>query len=93
MSKPREFLYFFAAQFLNFALVTWNIRSLAMGWWVSMVASDILISLLGFTLVKKIAEAKSKTAMFGYAIRRRARIASRGVHYEKGNLGSSMSTI
>jgi hypothetical protein len=68
VSKPREFVYFFAAQCLNFALVTWNIRSLALGWWGSMVISDVLISVLGFTLIKKIAEAKSTTAMIGYAV-------------------------
>jgi hypothetical protein len=66
----REFFYFFGVQFLNYAVVTWNLRALVLGWYVSMCISDALISIIGFTIIKKISGNESRTAvgMAGYAI-------------------------
>lgn len=62
----REFAYFFAAQFLNYAIMTWNMRAVALGWYLSIALTDLVIAGIGFTMIRRVAEAHSPLAIAGY---------------------------
>lgn len=62
----KRFLTFFILQTVNYFLLCWNIRAVALGWVGNVVVSDLLIAWLSFTLIKKVAEAKDSVAMWGY---------------------------
>jgi len=64
----KRFLMFFAAQFFNYAMLTWNYRAIALGWPVSLVASDMVISFYQFLIIQKIVENKSKMALAGFTL-------------------------
>ena len=68
MTKVKEFAMFFGFQFISYALVCWNFRAISQAWYGSLVISDIAISINGYFLVKRIVEARSKTAICGYAL-------------------------
>lgn len=64
----KRFALFFAMQFVGYGLVTWNVRAIGKGWIWNVIASDLLIAALGFTLISKVAEAKDHPARFGYIL-------------------------
>lgn len=64
----KDFWLFFAIQFMQFFLITVNLRAAAQGLYVWTALSDLLISTNNFLLIKRIAQSESKTAMLGYAL-------------------------
>lgn len=62
----KRFALFFALQFTAYALICWNYRAVSRGWVGNVVVSDLLFAALNFTLIKKVADAKDGTAMWGY---------------------------
>ena len=67
MRALRQFAFFFSVQALSYAAITWNYRSTAQAH-SHMFASDMLCAFLGFTLIKRIADTKSKVALAGYVL-------------------------
>lgn len=68
MKRMREFAFFFFAQALSYAVITWNFRATAQARYAHMFISDMGCAFLGFTLIKKVAETKSRVAMTGYVL-------------------------
>jgi len=68
MKSLRQFTFFFSVQALSYAAITWNYRSTAQARYGHMFASDMLCAFLGFTLIKRIADTKSKVALAGYVL-------------------------
>ena len=65
----KTFAYFFGVQFLNYAVLCWNIRAVAQAWYLSLFFTDILLAWIGFHMIGQVAEArKSRTAMAGYVL-------------------------
>lgn len=67
-SKVKEFLFFFALQCLSYGVITWNYRMVAQARYPSIFASDLLCAALGFTAIKRVADAKSHVALAGYML-------------------------
>lgn len=68
MNRIREFGFFYFAQALSYAVITWNYRATAQARYAHMFISDMGCAFLGFVLIRKVAEAKSKAAMAGYVL-------------------------
>lgn len=68
MKHLREFALFFALQSLAYAAMCWNFRAIAQARYGHIFVSDRLCATLGFTLVKRVADAKGKVAMAGYVL-------------------------
>lgn len=68
MKVIREFLFFFGVQALSYGAITWNYRSTAQARFSHMFVSDMLCAFLGFTLIKRIADTKSRVALAGYVL-------------------------
>jgi len=49
-------------------MLTWNYRAVALGWPVSLVATDMAISFYQFMIIQKIVEDKSKLALAGFTL-------------------------
>jgi len=49
-------------------MLTINFRAVAQANYLFTGISDFIISIVSFFIMKKVAEAKSKSAMFGYAL-------------------------
>jgi hypothetical protein len=64
----RTFLFFFAVQFLYYALVCWNVRVIAQARPGGIFISDLCIAAIAFTLIKKVANTDSRVAMAGYVL-------------------------
>jgi hypothetical protein len=64
----RDFWFFFAVQFLAYGLFCWNARAIAFAWIGNIAMSDAAIGAINFLVIKKVAEAKSRSAMAGYVI-------------------------
>lgn len=64
----KDFLFFFFIQFFVYGFLCWNIRAVANAWILNVIISDTFIAFMQFTLIKKVAEAKTKSAMAGYVI-------------------------
>src|ERR1041384_4883579 len=63
-----EFCKFFLVQCLMYGLMTWNFRSVAQGRYLNIGASDLLVALIGFKLIKGVGEANTNAAWLGYAL-------------------------
>jgi hypothetical protein len=57
---------FFALMFVTYALVSINTRMTARGSYLGTAWSDALIAVLGFTLIRRVAEAVALVAQVGY---------------------------
>jgi hypothetical protein len=68
VKRVRDFAFFFGAQALNYATITWNYRSTAQARYAHMFVSDMACAFLGYTLIKRIAETKSRVALAGYVL-------------------------
>ena len=64
----KQFCLFFVVQFLYYGLLTWNYRSIAAGYVPSVFVSDLLCAAVSFSLIKRVAEARTRTAMAGYVL-------------------------
>lgn len=62
------FALFFAMMFLNYGLVVVNTRMIARGSYRGTALSDAAIAILGFTLIRHVAETDALTAMAGYVM-------------------------
>jgi hypothetical protein len=68
MSAARTFLFFFAVQALNYALLCWNYRAVAQARLGNVFVSDLACAAISFTLIKRVAKAESRAAMAGYVL-------------------------
>lgn len=68
MRAARQFLFFFAVQFLNYAMLCWNYRSVAQARFGNIFVSDLACAAISFTLIKKVANTDSRAAMAGYIL-------------------------
>lgn len=68
LKRVREFAFFFGAQALNYAVITWNYRSTAQARYCHMFVSDMACAFLGFTLIKRVADTQSRVALAGYVL-------------------------
>ena len=68
MKRLREFAFFFAVQFLNYALLCWNYRAVAQARYGNVFASDLCCAAISFTLIKRVARTESGAAMAGYIL-------------------------
>jgi hypothetical protein len=67
--KPlREFLFFFALQFISYAVITWNYRAVAQARYLSIGISDLCCAGLGFTAIKRVSKAEGHAALAGYVL-------------------------
>jgi hypothetical protein len=66
ITKAKEFWTFFGIQFFQYFLITVNYRAIAEGLLAWTFASDLAVGANSFFLIKKVAEAKGTTALFGY---------------------------
>ena len=64
----REFLLMFLAQALNFALLCWNYRAVALGYIPTTVLSDFVIAAVQFKLIKRVALAQGNASFAGYVL-------------------------
>jgi hypothetical protein len=62
----RTFLLFFGLMFLNYGLNCINFRMVARGSYLGTAWSDALIAVLGFTLIRWVAETDALLAQLGY---------------------------
>ena len=60
------FCLFFALMALNYGLIAINMRMVARGSYLGTAWSDAVIAVLGFTLIRQIAETDALVAQFGY---------------------------
>lgn len=68
MRHVRQFTAFFLIQGLCYAVTTWNYRATAQALYGHIFVSDMGCAFLGFTLIKKVADTKSKAACAGYVL-------------------------
>ncbi len=68
LHRLRTFSFFFAVQFVSYALITWNYRSIAQGRISAVFASDLCFAAVNFTLIKRVAKAECPWAMAGYVL-------------------------
>ena len=54
--------------FLQYAVLTFNIRAVAVSSYWALAVTDLVIATLGFTILKKVEEANGTVDMMGYAI-------------------------
>ncbi|HUR19847.1 MAG TPA: hypothetical protein VMZ90_03510 [Vicinamibacterales bacterium] len=64
----RVLLALFFGQAFNFLLIVVNIRACAKGLILAAVVTDFLICVLGFTLIRLIADAGTPTEVLAYAL-------------------------
>lgn len=64
----RTFLSFFSIQFLSYAVICWNYRSVAQARYGNIFVSDLACAAISFNLIKKVANAESRVAMAGYIL-------------------------
>ena len=64
----KTFLFFFAVQFLNYAMLCWNYRAVAQARYGNVFASDLMCAAISFTLIKRVAKTDSRAAMAGYIL-------------------------
>ena len=62
----RTFLLFFGLMFLNYGLNCINFRMVARGSYWGTAWSDAAIAVLGFTLIRRVAETDALVAQLGY---------------------------
>jgi len=62
------FFEFFFMQMLAYGLATWNFRALAFANYLHTGVSDTAIAALNFLVIKKVGEAKDRSAFLGYVI-------------------------
>jgi hypothetical protein len=62
----RDFLRFFAIQFVNYGVLCWNYRAVAGVHYAHIAASDVAAAALGFTIIRHVAKTDTKGAMLGY---------------------------
>ena len=58
----------FVLLFIQSGVITVNMRAIAQGRYAESFVSDLILYLMGFTIVKQIVEANTKTAQFCYAL-------------------------
>ena len=68
MTVARTFLFFFAVQFLNYAILCWNYRAVAQARYGNVFASDLMCAAISFTLIKRVAKTDSRAALAGYVL-------------------------
>ena len=68
MKSCKQFLLFFAVQFLNYGLLCWNYRAIAQARYGNIFASDLCCAAITFSLIKKVAKTESKAAWIGYVL-------------------------
>lgn len=68
MGLVLTFLFFFGAQALNYAVVTWNYRAVAQARYRHLFASDLVCAGIGFLLIKQVARTDSAAALAGYVL-------------------------
>lgn len=64
----KVFAMFFSVQCLYYGMLCWNYRSVAQAWYVSLFVSDLGCAAIAYSLIKKVANAKGKTAQAGYIL-------------------------
>ncbi len=64
----RQFSLYFAIQCLSYGVFCWNLRVVAQARYLSIFASDLCFAAISFTLIRKVAEAKSGWAQVGYIL-------------------------
>jgi hypothetical protein len=64
----RQFWLFFGIQFMQFFLITINLRAAAQGLYAWTAFSDLLISANNFLLIKRISQSESRPALIGYSL-------------------------
>ena len=62
----REFWTFFGIQFLQYFLITVNLRAIAAGLYGWTFASDLTAAANAYVLIKRVSEAKGYVAFTGY---------------------------
>ena len=63
-----EFCIFFAVQFIQYLVITVNMRAVAAGKYTWTAITDALVAGLGFFLIQHVASSHSKYAWAGYVI-------------------------
>ena len=63
-----EFSTFFAMQFIQYLIVTVNMRAVAAGKYAWTAISDMIFATVGFLVIQRVAEAHSKVAWSGYVV-------------------------
>ncbi len=64
----KMFSLFFGVQFLNYAVLCWNIRSVAQAKYTNIFISDLMCAIMSFKLIKKVSMSESNWALCGYAL-------------------------
>jgi len=64
----KRFAVFFGLQGLNYLVVSIGIRALAQGLYAETIVTDLMLGVIGFTLIKRVAEAKGKVELVGYTL-------------------------
>jgi hypothetical protein len=64
----RDFLIFFAIQFIQYFLITVNLRAASQGLYFWTAFSDLLVAGNGFFLIQRVAKAEGKWALAGYTL-------------------------
>jgi hypothetical protein len=64
----RTFVFFFAVQFLSYAMLCWNYRTVAQARYGGIFLSDLACAAISFTLIKKVANTESRVALIGYVL-------------------------
>lgn len=54
--------------FVQYAVLTFNTRTIAAGNYFGLFVTDLFVACLGFTILKKVEEAKTTTDMLCYAL-------------------------
>ncbi len=68
MKQFKTFLLFFSIQFLSYAMLCWNYRSVAQARYGGIFFSDLACAAISFNLIKKVANTNSRVAMAGYVL-------------------------
>jgi len=68
MKKYKTAIHLFIMTFIQYAVLTFNIRAVAVSNYFALAATDLIIAMLGFTILKKIEQAEGPIDMMGYAI-------------------------
>jgi hypothetical protein len=68
VKKYKTSAQLFVMMFLQYAVITFNIRAVAVSSYWALALTDLVISILGFTILKKVEQANGVIDMAGYAL-------------------------
>lgn len=61
-------LHLFCMMFVQYGVLTVNMRAISSGNYLGLFLTDLVVAILGFTILKKVEQASTKTDMMAYAL-------------------------